>query len=344
MVLGRDMAAAALGLVYLLGSAPRGARSFPLPAPPSTRVVDPKAATTAARPRRIMTTRESGSSSSSSSSSGSSSSSSSSSTSLSNMLRDYASDGGYYYGNGYYGQGYPSGNNSNDSSYRSSDWRRNQGYNLDRPTPPELGGTPYDYRRLDAETNPYYDPGWAQSVRRDSPAMSSSYVDRRLRGYYNSYTGIESVASGTPPVTYPGMADPRRTDKVYTNPTNPYYDPVWSQSYVRNDEPIREGDHTAHYAPGYDVQNRNYYLQQGGMMGGGYGYRGDGGGRMGMMGGGGGGGGGMMMDDGYYDVDYPRRGGGGGGGGRMGGGMYAAAAPSSRRTKAAAINGNSLMR
>ena len=211
MVLGRDMAAAALGLVYLLGSAPRGARSFPLPAPPSTRVVDPKAATTAARPRRIMTTRESGSSSSSSSSSGSSSSSSSS-TSLSNMLRDYASDGGYYCGNGYYGQGYPSGNNSNDSSYRSSDWRRNQGYNLDRPTPPELGGTPHDYRRLDAETNPYYDPGWAQSVRRDSPAMSSSYVDRRLRGYYNSYTGIESVASGTPPVTYPGMADPRRTD------------------------------------------------------------------------------------------------------------------------------------
>jgi len=75
----------------------------------------------------------------------------------------------------------------------------------------------------DAETNPYYDPGWAQSVRRDSPKLSSSYVDRR-RGYYNSYTGIESVASsgaGTPPVTYPGMADPRRTDKVYTNPTNP---------------------------------------------------------------------------------------------------------------------------
>ena len=76
---------------------------------------------------------------------------------------------------------------------------------------------------------------------------------------------------------------------MYTNPTNPYYDPVWSQSYDsqgkygyrRNDEPIREGDHTAYYAPGYD---RNYY-NEGGYYGGGY-YDGGGGGMMGGYGGG----------------------------------------------------------
>ncbi|KAL3816921.1 hypothetical protein ACHAXA_009116 [Cyclostephanos tholiformis] len=125
--------------------------------------------------------------------------------------------------------------------------------------------------------------------------------------------------------TYPGMTDPRRTDKVYTNPTNPYYDPVWSQSYVRNDEPIREGDHTSYYAPGYDVQNRNYYLQG---MGGYYG-----GGR--MMGGMIGRGEGMM--DGYYD-DY-RYGGG------MMGGMYATTTTAAAaKWKKSSINGNSLMR
>jgi hypothetical protein len=237
------------------------------------------------------------------------------------MLRDYASGGG--------GVG---GYHFNDASYSSNDWRRNQGYNLNRPTPPELGGTPYDYRGRDVETNPYYDPGWAQSVRRDSPSRESSYDDRR--GYYNSYTGIESVVGGVRGrgtrgmTTYPGMSDPRRTDKLYTNPTNPYYDPVWSQSYVRNDEPIREGDHTLYYAPGYDVQNRNYYYPRGGMGDMGYG-----GGRGMMEGGMMGGGGGMM--DGYYD-DY-RYG---------GGGMYATAATSGKghAMKSSIVNGNSLMR
>lgn len=120
------------------------------------------------------------------------------------------------------------------------------------------------------------------------------------------------------PSTYPGMTSPRRTDKMYTNPTNPYYDPVWSQSYARNDEPIREGDHTMYYAPGYD---RNYYGEFGGGMMGGDGYYEGGGG--GMMGGGGYGGGyGRMM----------------GGPGR---GMYATPPAAEKK---AVLNGNSLMR
>ena len=188
-------------------------------------------------------------------------------TSLSNMLRDFAS----YDGDSYY---YPGGD------YRSTDWRRNQGYNLNRPTPPELGGTPeyygYDQQRRDLETNPYYDPGWAQSVRRDSKT-DAAY------NYYNSFTSIE---------TYPGFTNPRNTDKVYTNPTNPYYNPIWSQSVgLRSDEPIREGDHTSYYAPGYDIQNRNYYMN--------------------------------MNYNGYYN-EYDGYGGGYGGGRMMrgGGGMY----------------------
>jgi hypothetical protein len=33
------------------------------------------------------------------------------------------------------------------------------------------------------------------------------------------------------PSTYPGMSSPDRSLKMYTNPTNPYYDPLWSQGY-----------------------------------------------------------------------------------------------------------------
>lgn len=174
-------------------------------------------------------------------------------TSLSNMLRDFASyDDDYYYGSG-----------GGGGDYRSTDWRRNQGYNLNRPTPPELGGTPQYYggfgyqqqqrRRRDLETNPYYDPGWAQSVRRDDTTSSSS-----SNNYYYNTGGSNSNNNLE---TYPGFTNPRNTDKVYTNPTNPYYNPIWSQSVgLRSDEPIREGDHTSYYAPGYDVQNRNYYM------------------------------------------------------------------------------------
>ena len=254
MVLGR----AALGLISLLGSTvPPGARSFPL------------------------------------TSSSSSSSTTTTTTTTTTSLGSMPYDGGYYrddYGDyPYYDYGGPPfsspSRSSSSSTSSSTDWRRSQGYNLDRPTPPELGGTPHGIDR-DMMTNPYYDPGWAQSVRRDSPSLESSYVDRR---YYHYGVGRR------PTTTYPGMSDPRRTDKVYTNPTNPYYDPVWSQSHARNDEPIREGDHTVYYAPGYDYarNSRNYYMND------------DGG------------------DDDYYYYDRRRRGIIGGGiGGGMGGRMY----------------------
>jgi len=115
------------------------------------------------------------------------------------------------------------------------------------------------------------------------------------------------------------MTNPRKTDKMYTNPTNPYYDPVWSQSYDskygyrRNDEPIREGDHTAYYAPGYD---RNYYNG----MGSGY----------------------MDGMDGYYP-NYGMGGYGRGYGRGGGGGMYAKKVSTSENKKSL-LNGNSLMR
>lgn len=207
----------------------------------------------------------------------STSSTSKTTTQLNNMLRNYADP---YYNDDPYDRV-----RSERSGASSTNWRKNQGYNLSKPTPPELGGTPYSSIR-DAETNPYYDPGWAQSVRRDNP--SQNYISNSNYNGYNDPTSYENI-SYQYPSTYPGMTNPRRTDKMYTNPTNPYYDPVWSQSYDsqgkygyrRNDEPIREGDHTAYYAPGYD---RNYY-NEGGYYGGGY-YDGGGGGMMGGYGGG----------------------------------------------------------
>eukprot|EP00584_Thalassiosira_punctigera_P010455 CAMPEP_0172531452 /NCGR_PEP_ID=MMETSP1067-20121228/4860_1 /TAXON_ID=265564 ORGANISM="Thalassiosira punctigera, Strain Tpunct2005C2" /NCGR_SAMPLE_ID=MMETSP1067 /ASSEMBLY_ACC=CAM_ASM_000444 /LENGTH=398 /DNA_ID=CAMNT_0013315835 /DNA_START=28 /DNA_END=1221 /DNA_ORIENTATION=+ len=238
------------------------------------------------------------------------------STSLNNMLREIAD----------FNEPRDEYSRSSRSGASSPNWRKNQGYNLSRPTPPEMGGSFNTMR--DAETNPYYDPGWAQSVRRDNPSQNWQSAS----GYngYNDPSNPEMFGGSRSyryPSTYPGMTNPRRTEKLYTNPTNPYYDPLWSQSYARRDEPIREGDHTAYYAPGYD---RNYY-GGGGMMGGGYGYD------EGMMGGGGYGGG--MMGGGY------------GGGGRMGGGGYGRgygrgmyAAPPVESNKRAVLNGNSLMR
>ena len=204
----------------------------------------------------------------------------------------------------------------------------------------------------DAETNPYYDPGWAQSVRRDSTTTSSS----SSQGYGYGYGGAGMMDGGyyygRTTITYPGMTNPRKTDKVYTNPTNPYYDPVWSQSYIRNDVPIRDADHTMYYAPGYDYRNSNNYYYNNKR-------------RMTMMDDMEGGWEDIMMDDGYY----------GGGGGRYGrrggmmGRMYAIPPTSSQSSSssptatttgttpsiarggwkkslfdAAAWNGNSLMR
>ncbi len=178
----------------------------------------------------------------------SSSSSSMTTTGLNNMLRDYASSAAAFNNNNddfFYGAGSNSNNNANNNYYDSStNWRKNQGYNLSKPIPPELGGT-VPYR--DAETNPYYDPGWAQSVRRDSSSPQSSSSSQGY--YYNGYDGDYNDDGRS---TYPGMTNPRKTDKIYTNPTNPYYDPLWSQSYIRNDVPIRDADHTMYYAPGYD--------------------------------------------------------------------------------------------
>jgi len=167
-------------------------------------------------------------------------------TALGNMFRGYQ-DEDYGYG----GFGGEARVRSARSGASSPNWRKNQGYNLSRPTPLELGGSYNSIR--DAETNPYYDPGWAQSVRRDNPSSRSRYEDPM---------GADPMGYG--PDTYPGMTNPRRTEKWYSNPTHPYYDPVWSQSYARREDPIREWDHTSYYAPGYD---RNYY-GRGGMMGG----------------------------------------------------------------------------
>ena len=266
------------------------------------------------------------------------------------MLRDYASSAAAFNNDDYYS----SNMNNNYYDDSSTNWRKNQGYNRIRPIPPELGGTTMNPYR-DAETNPYYDPGWAQSVRRDSTTTSSSssspYGAGMMDGGYYDYGRT----------TYPGMTNPRKTDKIYTNPTNPYYDPVWSQSYIRNDVPIRDADHTMHYAPGYDYRNSNNYYYNSNNNN--YNRR------MMMMGEedneGGGGGWGDMMDDGYYG------GGGGGGYGNRGGmmGRMYAIPPSSSSSQsssssssptattaniarggwkksfhAAAWNGNSLMR
>jgi len=189
---------------------------------------------------------------------------------LHNMLRDIAdySDAGTD----------PYSRNSERSGASSRNWRKNQGYNLGQPTPPQLGGS--FVRMRDAETNPYYDPGWAQSIRRDNPSRNyqstSSY-----NGYNDPYTYGPYQNSYQYPSTYPGMTTPIKTaraqDRAYYNPVNPYYDPMWSQSYVEDREPIREGDHTEYYAPGYEYNRQGGYINYGfgGMHGNGmYGYGG----------------------------------------------------------------------
>lgn len=180
-------------------------------------------------------------------------------SSLGNMLREYAD---------FSDPSWDPANRSFRSGATSSNWRKNQGYNLSKPTPPEMGGSFSPLR--DAETNPYYDPGWAQSIRRDNPVenynSASSYNGYNDPYNYERFGGSRSYRY---PSTYPGMTSPRRTDKVYTNPTNPYYDPVWSQSYARREDPIRDYDHTLYYAEGYDRRFPYYDDMAGGY--GGYG-------------------------------------------------------------------------
>ena len=72
-------------------------------------------------------------------------------TALGNMFRGYQ-DEDYGYG----GFGGEARVRSARSGASSPNWRKNQGYNLSRPTPLELGGSYNSIR--DAETNPYYDP------------------------------------------------------------------------------------------------------------------------------------------------------------------------------------------
>ena len=152
-------------------------------------------------------------------------------TSLNNMLRDYAD---YSSPRGPY----------SDSGSQSTNWRKNQGY-TSTSTPRIFGGS---YR--DAETNPYYDPGWAQSTRRDNPA-SNFDSGSNYNGYDDPYNWRENRGYWSSS-TYPGMDKySYKTSKYYTNPTNPYYDPIWSQSYDRTDEPIREEEHMMYYGPGY---------------------------------------------------------------------------------------------
>jgi len=182
---------------------------------------------------------------------------------------DYNGYPNYGYGE-YYSSGGYNGYNSPPNSYATNpqqrdmerfekmgDWKKNNGFkarSIERP----LGGS-----NRDAETNPYYDPGWAQSIRRDNP---------------NSKTDPYSSYGGGYETTYPGMAPASRTNKWYTNPVNPYYDPVWSQSFARNDEPIRDSSYwtnrmfsrdDGYYGPGDGAYFEDgQYDDYGGGMGG----------------------------------------------------------------------------
>lgn len=67
------------------------------------------------------------------------------------------------------------------------------------------------------------------------------------------------------------MSSPERSSKLYTNPTNPYYDPLWSQGYNDRRAPsnLREGFYDDPYGSGWDYDGMGGY-------GGGYGYYGRG--------------------------------------------------------------------
>lgn len=63
------------------------------------------------------------------------------------------------------------------------------------------------------------------------------------------------------------MSTPDRSQRLYTNPTNPYYDPLWSQGYTNSRSPsnLREDDYYNEEGPYMD----GYYY--GGGMYSGYG-------------------------------------------------------------------------
>ena len=109
-------------------------------------------------------------------------------SSLNNILRDYADYS-------------PSrGPHSDFSGAQSTNWRKNQGYTA-ASTPGLFGGS-----HRDAETNPYYDPGWAQSTRRDNPAAlnydsGSNYNGYDDPSYYRENRGYWNE------VTFPGVGD-----------------------------------------------------------------------------------------------------------------------------------------
>ncbi|KAL7520478.1 hypothetical protein ACHAWX_005203 [Stephanocyclus meneghinianus] len=185
---------------------------------------------------------------------------------LSNILRDYAA----FSSSPWDDPSLPS---------QSSDWRKNAGYSSS-PPPLPLGGSmsPYGVRK-EMETNPYYDAGWAQSVRRDDPNNKRwSDAGSNYNGYNDPYDYTNRYYNN--PSTYPGMSSPERSLKFYTNPTNPYYDPLWSQSYTDRRAPSnlrpediarnRDGFYYGDYGyGGYDYPPNPYW---GGNSGGYYGY------------------------------------------------------------------------
>ncbi|KAL3802509.1 hypothetical protein HJC23_012528 [Cyclotella cryptica] len=169
-------------------------------------------------------------------------------TALSNILRDYAA----FSSSPWDDPSLPS---------QSTDWRKNAGYSSS-PPPLPLGGSmsPYGVRK-EMETNPYYDAGWAQSVRRDDPNNKRwSEAGSNYNGYNDPYDYTNRYYNN--PSTYPGMSSPDRSLKYYTNPTNPYYDPLWSQSYTDRRAPsnLRQED----FLMGDGYYNNEYGYGMGG--------------------------------------------------------------------------------
>eukprot|EP00804_Cyclotella_cryptica_P009038 CCRYP_003140-RB/>CCRYP_003140-RB protein AED:0.02 eAED:0.02 QI:739/1/1/1/1/1/2/2540/751 len=83
-----------------------------------------------------------------------------------------------------------------------------------------------------------------------TPPHTHKITDDYTNRYYNN------------PSTYPGMSSPDRSLKYYTNPTNPYYDPLWSQSYTDRRAPsnLRQED----FLMGDGYYNNEYGYGMGG--------------------------------------------------------------------------------
>ena len=66
------------------------------------------------------------------------------------------------------------------------------------------------------------------------------------------------------------MSTPDRSQKLYTNPTNPYYDPLWSQGYTNTRSPsnLRDDDYNNdYYMDGYFNYGGGMYSGYGRGMG-----------------------------------------------------------------------------